>query len=156
MIPKRILLLASLFLTIIAPATFAQDSAPAATLIKNVNIWDGTSDSLSMNANVLVENNLITAVGLSITPPEGAQGIDGGGRTLMPGLIDMHSHLCLGPGLTFFRDGYDQTAAGAYTGVTMLDYLDQGFTTVRDAGCNILAVAKAVNNGVIQCHRLRI
>ena len=132
------------FVSIILFSTslFAQDEEqPNRVLFTNVNVWDGISDSLSTNSNVLVENNLITAVGSSITLPEGTEVFDGGGRTLMPGLIDMHSHLCVGAGLTFWRDGYDQMAAGAYTGVTMLDYLDQGFTTARDAGCNILAVA---------------
>ena len=139
---------------VIAGQTFAQEEEPNRVMFTNVNVWDGTSNSLSMNTSVLIENNMITNVGTSIASVEDAEIIDGGGRTLMPGLIDMHSHLCLGPGLTFFRDAYDQMAAGAYTGITMLDYLDQGFTTVRDAGCNILAVAKAVNNGVVDGPRI--
>jgi imidazolonepropionase-like amidohydrolase len=40
-----------------------------------------------MNTNVLIEDNLIAAVGPAITLPEGTEGIDGGGRTLMSGII---------------------------------------------------------------------
>ena len=141
--------------SLLSSNVFAEgDDQPNRIIFTNVNVWDGVSESLAPNSSVLVENNLITAVGSSIALPEGTEVVDGNGRTLMPGLIDMHSHLCVGAGLTFWRDGYDQMAAGAYTGVTMLDYLDQGFTTARDAGCNILAVAKAVNNGVISGPRI--
>ena len=91
---------------------------------------------------------MITRVGGDIDAP-GAQVIDGGGRTLMPGLIDMHSHLCLQEGMTEGKSAYDQMAMGAFTAHVMLEYLDQGFTTARDAGCNILGVAKAVHQGRI-------
>ncbi len=123
------------------------------TLFTNVNVFDGTSDKLK-SQDVLIEDNLIKQVDSNIDAPEGATVIDGGGRTLMPGLIDMHSHLCVQNGLIAFRDGYDAMAAGAYTQTVLLEYLDQGFTTARDAGCNILGIAKAVNNGVIPGPRI--
>ena len=140
---------------IISSFTYAQEAEqPNRVLITNVNVWDGTSDSLTMNSNVLVENNLIAAAGPAITLPEGTEVIDGGGRTLMPGLIDMHSHFCVRDGLTYFRDGYDALTVGAYVHMGMQEYLDQGFTTARDAGCNILGIAKAVNNGILTGPRL--
>ena len=73
--------------------TFAQEEQKAEhIMITNVNVFDGFSESLQMNTNVLIENNYITDVGPSITLPEGARVIDGEGRTLTPGLIDMHTH----------------------------------------------------------------
>jgi imidazolonepropionase-like amidohydrolase len=72
----------------------------------------------------------------------------------MPGLIDMHSHLCIRNGMPEFRTEYDQMAAGAISAHALLEYLDQGFTTARDAGCNVLGVAKAVNNGDIPGPRI--
>jgi len=144
-------IVAALALLVVAgltPAIAQEDEAPPQILITNVNVWDGTSRGLQNDMNVLITGNLIESVSKSKPSAPGATVIDAGGRTLMPGLIDMHSHLCLGPGLTFFRDAYDQMAAGAWTANALLDYLDQGFTTARDAGCNILAVAKAVNNGL--------
>ena len=133
---------------------FAEEEAPRQVLFKNVNVFDGVSHKLINNASVLVEGNLIKTVSQQAIKAEGAYVVDGGGRTLMPGLIDMHSHLCLENGMLVFRDGYDAMAAGAWTGYAMGDYLDQGFTTVRDAGCNILAIAKAVNNGIIAGPRI--
>lgn len=123
-------------------------------LITNVNVWDGKSRRLQNDVNVLITDNLIESVSSSLPDATGATVIDGGGRTLMPGLIDMHSHLCIRDGMTFFRDAYDQMAAGANTAHAMLDYLDQGFTTARDTGCNILGIAKAVNNGLFPGPRL--
>ncbi len=43
---------------------------------------------------------------------------------------------------------------GARAHVSMMQYLDQGFTTARDAGCNILGIAKAINNGLLEGSRL--
>ncbi|KAE9625565.1 amidohydrolase family protein [Parasedimentitalea maritima] len=131
----------------------AQDE-PRQVLFTNVNIFNGVDDGLIENASVLVEGNLIKTVSTDPISAEGAYTVDGEGRTLMPGLIDMHSHLCFRNGMLEFRDGYDQMAAGAYTAFAMNDYLDQGFTTVRDAGCNILGVAKAVNNAIIPGPRI--
>ena len=95
-----------LLVCLLAPATaYAQEAEePNRILFTNVNVFDGVSESLAMNTNVLVEDNLIAAVGSSITLPEGAEVIDGGGRTLMPGLIDSHTHI--------YATGVFQTFAG--------------------------------------------
>ena len=106
------------------------------------------------NASVLVEGNLIKTISADPIEAPDAYTVDGEGRTLMPGMIDMHSHLCLRDGMLTFRDDYDQMTAGANTAHVMLEYLDQGFTTARDAGCNILSIAKAVNNGLFPGPRI--
>ncbi|MCP3994965.1 MAG: amidohydrolase family protein, partial [bacterium] len=131
----------SLVLILGAPAIAEDMEAPSQVLIKNVNVWDGTSDGLQNGMNVLIEGNLVKEISSGASAGPGATVIDGGGRTLMPGLIDMHSHLCIRDGMTFFRDAYDQMAAGANTAHALLEYLDQGFTTARDTGCNILGIA---------------
>jgi imidazolonepropionase-like amidohydrolase len=138
----------SLCLMLITVSTVtAREEGASKTLFTNVKIFDGIREQL-MDGAVLVEGNRITAVGRNLDA-SGAQVIDGGGRTLMPGLIDMHSHMCIYNGLPFFRDGYDAQAVGAYTYKTGMDYLQQGFTTTRSAGCNDLGIAKAINNGVL-------
>jgi imidazolonepropionase-like amidohydrolase len=131
-----------------------QDDAPRQVLFTNVNIFNGVDGELMQNGSVLVEGNLIKTISAEPIDAPGAFTVDGDGRTLMPGMIDMHSHLCIRNGMLQFRDGYDQMAAGAYVAIAMQDYLDQGFTTVRDAGCNILGVAKAVNNGIVPGPRI--
>ena len=137
------------------PATASQsgEEAPPRMLITNVGVWDGTSDSVATGTEVLIEGNMIKAVGAGLDRT-GATVVDGGGRTLMPGLIDMHSHLSIHEGMVDGRTNFDQMAMGGLTAHRMVDYLDQGFTTARDAGGNMLGVAKAVNLGRIPGPRI--
>jgi imidazolonepropionase-like amidohydrolase len=144
--------LAALFGAI--PTATAEDEAPRQVLFTNVNIFDGVKGGLIENGSVLVEGNLIRQVSSGPISAPGAFTVDGEGRTLMPGLIDMHAHLCLRDGIPWARTDYDQMLAGAYTSHALLDYLDQGFTTTRDTGCNVLGIAKGVNNGVIPGPRI--
>jgi imidazolonepropionase-like amidohydrolase len=122
---------------------------PRQVLFTDVQVFDGVNPELIDNASVLVEGNLIKTVSAEpINAPE-AFTVEGEGRVLMPGLIDMHSHMCIYNGLPYFRDAYDAQTVGAYTYQVGLDYLQQGFTTTRSAGCNDLGIAKAINNGIL-------
>ena len=114
---------------------FAEGDALPQTLFTNVNIFDGKSDKLAMGMSVLVEGNLIKQVGKDVKARDDAKTIDGGGRTLMPGLIDTHQHLMLGgpDGLQTARDNYDFALSGAIAALAMRDHiLMKGFTSVRD------------------------
>jgi imidazolonepropionase-like amidohydrolase len=71
------------------PAASAQE-ASRVFAIKNVRVFDG--NAVTQNATVLVENGLIKAVGKNLAVPAGAEVIDGAGHTLLPGLIDSHTH----------------------------------------------------------------
>ncbi|MGL5361545.1 MAG: amidohydrolase family protein, partial [Bosea sp. (in: a-proteobacteria)] len=73
----------------------AQAAAPpAATLFTNVNVFDGKSPKRAMGMTVLVEQGKISWIRPGkVAGPAGATVIDGGGRTLMPGLIDNHMHI---------------------------------------------------------------
>jgi len=112
-----------------------EEQKPQQVLFTNVNVFDGKSDSLNEGVDVLVEGNLIKAVGKSAKAVKGAQVIDGNGRTLMPGLIDNHVHLSL-TGATLSIIENDMTWEDiAYNAVPVAEmYLMEGFTTVRDAG----------------------
>ena len=70
---------------------------PQQVLFKNVNVFNGT-DARLYDVEVLIENNLIKKVGKSINARTDATVIDGGGRTLMPGMHDQHcmSSECFG------------------------------------------------------------
>ena len=83
-------------LALAAGAAHAQSPQPTAVLIENVRIFNGTSERLSAPSNVLVVGNAIKAISTApIAAPENAAvtRIAGGGRTLMPGLIDAHTHV---------------------------------------------------------------
>ena len=102
-------------------AAQAQDDEPRQVLFTNVNIYNGIDGELMQNGSVLVEGNLIKTVSAEPISASGAYTVDGEGRTLMPGLIDMHSHLCLRNGMLEFRDGYDQMAALCRGGAQFAD-----------------------------------
>jgi imidazolonepropionase-like amidohydrolase len=114
---------------------FAQDEEqPNRIMFTNVNVFNGVSENLEMNTNVLVEGNLVKSIGSTISLPEGTEIIDGEGRTLMPGLIDMHSHLAVAAKSMVEFENTPWDAIGARTAATAEDTLMDGFTTVRDAG----------------------
>lgn len=75
----------------------AQETEPKSkrTLISNVNIFDGVNDTLHQGMQALIKDNLIEIVSadpVAIIQSDNVAMIDGGGRTLMPGLIDSHVH----------------------------------------------------------------
>ncbi|EKO3836608.1 metal-dependent hydrolase family protein [Vibrio harveyi] len=134
---------------------FALNANAASTLFTNVDVFNGTDEKLLQNQNVLVVDNMIKEISPKpIKADKQTTTINGEGLTMIPGLIDMHSHMCIQEGMLVGRDGYDQMAMGARAHVSMMQYLDQGFTTARDAGCNILGIAKAINNGLLEGPRL--
>ena len=118
-----------------APAEEAPSPEPVRVLFENVNIFDGISKQLREQMSVLVEGNLIQSIARRIENSPGATVIDGGGRTLMPGLIDSHAHLNLTGLFQRIEDaqgaGWDEI--GAMSAANARDYLLDGYTTVRDA-----------------------
>jgi imidazolonepropionase-like amidohydrolase len=128
----------------------AQDSEPAQILFKNVNVFDGTSDKLTMGVDVLVTGNLIGKVDKALSADEGATVIDGEGRTLMPGMIENHAHLMLmGPSLPAMESMVTWEDFAIH-GTKMAEmYLNQGFTTVRDAGGGNGGLQRAIDSGMI-------
>ena len=150
---KRIAMIAALSALVgVVPVfspTLAADK-PNQVLITNIDVWDGRADAVSKGVDVLIEGNLVKQVGKNIQAPD-AYKVDGQGGTVMPGMIDMHAHHAIHEGMLEGRNSYDQMAIGAISGLRLREYLDQGFTSSRDAGGNVLGLAKAqqVKNAVI-------
>jgi imidazolonepropionase-like amidohydrolase len=118
----------------------------------NVRIFDGTSDQLSGPRNVLVRGNTIARISVEPLPTDRRADtvlIDGGGRTLMPGLIDAHWHTMLvrpTPASALTDDvGYTNLTAGAEA----TDTLMRGFTTVRDLGGPAFGLKRAIDEGIV-------
>ena len=132
------------------------NAAPApTTLFKNVRIFSGTGDSLSAASNVLVKGNRIARISTSdIAPEAGTTVIDGGGRTLMPGLIDMHWHSMFAVAplaeVETADNGYINILAAAESTRTLM----RGFTTVRDVGGSSFALKRAVDEGQLPGPRI--
>ena len=133
----------------------ARPSTPtggAVTLFQNVRIFDGKGTTLSGPRNVLVRGNKIERISTDPIPTDRSATtmlIDGGGRTLMPGLIDMHWHTMLvrpTPAALLAGDiGHLNLVAGAEA----TDTLMRGFTTVRDMGGPAFGLKRAVDENTV-------
>ncbi len=126
-------------------------------LFQNVHIFDGKSGLLSTPANVLIRGNKIeTITGSSIQASQiaGARVIEGGGRTLMPGLIDAHWHAFMAA--TPMADlqtadlGYLNLLAGRQVSETLM----RGFTSVRDMAGPVFGLKRAIDSGTITGPRI--
>ncbi len=82
-----------------------------ATVIRNATILTAAGPVIERGA-ILIENGRISAVGQSVTAPEGAVVIEAGGKWITPGIIDTHSHLGVypAPGIESTQDGNEMTS----------------------------------------------
>jgi imidazolonepropionase-like amidohydrolase len=133
----RIMLVAALcgLSLMLQSARAADEKELPQTLFQNVNIFNGTEDKLYENHQVLVEGNLIKAISASeIETRDGATVIDGGGRTLMPGMIDGHAHVMINAHFDTVEKDMDLTDLAYRAKVVVERFLLDGFTSVRDMG----------------------
>jgi imidazolonepropionase-like amidohydrolase len=154
----------AMLVPILLPPTLAQNepSPPRATVLHAAHLLDVKNGKLVTPAEVLVQGNRIVEVGSQVNHPVGAQVIDLGDRTLLPGLIDAHVHLFLHPGaedLQTVEESVPQRTVMAT--LAARDDLMAGFTAERDmgtegAGSADTAVRDAINSGRIPGPRLRI
>ncbi|KRA03738.1 hydrolase [Achromobacter sp. Root565] len=137
-----------------APPPTAQAAPDSRILFENVRVFDGLSGDLSPASSVLVHGNVIEKVSRDKIAADGARVIDGGGRTLMPGLIDMHWHsMFVGVPIAVAMT-QDPTYLNIVAGVEARKTLMRGFTTVRDLGGSAFSLKLAVDQGVIPGPRI--
>lgn len=142
--------------TILSPEAYSQTAPqPGATLFQNVHIFDGTGSALSPSSNVLVKGKIIERISTApIDAEPGTKVIAGGGRTLMPGLIDAHWHamlIRLSPAQAIGGDvGYNNIVAADEA----TDTLMRGFTTVRDVGGPSFGLKRAIDEGIVKGPRI--
>ena len=129
--------------------------------VKAARLIDGLGGAPISNAVVLIENDRISAVGAGLSVPPGAQVIDLGGATVLPGFIDCHTHVTGQPGDNFYEDLFKRSpideaiTAHIYAKRT----LEAGFTTIRDVGSEEfvdVALKKAINHGDIPGPRMLV
>ncbi len=158
---------ARLVLTSIAVCAAAFSSAMLSqqiTAIRCGKLIDGRSDAPVENAVILIEGNKITAVGQNLPIPGNAVVIDLSGSTVLPGLIDAHTHVLLQGDITE-EDYADQILKESIpyrtlrASVSCKTALMHGFTTIRDLESEGAMFAdvdlkKAVNDGIIDGPRM--
>ena len=145
-------------------SALAAAQPPAVTAIRAGALLDGKSDQLRRNQVILIRGHRIEAVGdaASVPIPSGAQVIDLSRATVLPGLIDTHTHI--------FLQGYDpdydtqllkqgMAYRSARAVVAARRALEQGFTTLRDletegAGYGDVGIKRAIEDGHIPGPRM--
>jgi len=161
------LLLSAASIVLPAQAPPGAGSAAQSVLLRPARVFDAVSPAPHEGWAVLVTGNRIAAAGpaAAIKAPAGTKAVDLPGTTLMPGLIDAHSHIFLHPyNEATWNDqvmketlAYRTIAAVIYCRDTLL----AGFTSLRDLGTEgaeyaDVSVQKAVNDGRIPGPRLQV
>lgn len=129
----------------------AQDDPPRAVVLQAARVLDVVRGGFVAPPRVLVVGDRVTAVG-AFDVPDGATTIELGDRTLLPGLIDCHTHLCFDlDAKTFERTTTETPAEAALRGARNAKLtLEAGFTTVRDLGARgfaDVALMRAIERG---------
>lgn len=164
----RRLTVAVLFFLLLSPAhSLAQDAEPHLVVLRAAKMLDVKAQKVVPNAVVIVEGDKIKQVGSGIAVPAGAKVIDLGNATLLPGLVDVHTHLL--QNYDFALGGDDNNMAltvaqmspaeRALLGAKMgREDLEAGITTVRDVGNSGIngdvALRDAINRGWVSGPRI--
>jgi imidazolonepropionase-like amidohydrolase len=150
--------------TLLPIAARAQQPAGKSYVLKAARMFDGKSNAITSPGEVIVTDGKIVGVGASATVPAGAEVIDLGDATLLPGFIDAHTHLTM-----MYREDYtkamldglqesipEQAIDGiANARITLM----AGFTTVRDVGSSDfldVGLRNSINKGNVPGPRMLI
>ena len=151
------------FLFSLSAAVAAAQTSPSRVMVLHAaRVLDVEAGRMIAPGEVLVEGDRIREVGAAVRHPAGAETIDLGNRTLLPGLIDAHVHLFLHPGAEDLQTVQESVPQRTLTAVLAArDDLMAGFTAERDmgtegAGSADTAVRNAIDQGLFPGPRLRI
>ena len=148
---------------LLAVAILARGAEPEhVTVIKAARLFDGNSETVTSGAIVIMKGSKIEAVGRDLPAPAGAEVIDLGDATLLPGFIDAHVHLTGESSENWFRDFYQgivrlPAEQALYAASFARKTLEAGFTTVRNVGANDyvdVGLRNAINSGVAEGPRI--
>ncbi|HEY3566687.1 MAG TPA: amidohydrolase family protein [Thermoanaerobaculia bacterium] len=152
--------LAGLALAFLPLAAAAPEPAPKIIAVRTGRLIDGQGGPPIRNAVILIQGDRVTAAGPGLAIPAGAEVIDLSRKTVLPGLIDCHTHLTQQSG-DYYEDLFRRSpidkaiVAPVYARRT----LEAGFTTVRDVGAAEfidVALRNAINRGDVPGPRMLV
>ena len=149
-IVERFWMCAALGTLVAAQPAAGQAPQAAAVVFENVRVFNGRSSTLSPPSNVLVLGNTIKSVSQApiAAPPSPVIRIDGGGRTLMPGLIDAHTHIMFAAVPQHLLLTSDAAFINVAATKAAADMLMRGFTSVRDMGGPVFGLKRGIDAGL--------
>ena len=150
---KRIVL-GSVFSILAGGLLLAQPRTPL--VLKAARLFQATSQQVTSPGLVLVDGTQIIGVGVGTPVPRGAEVIELGDATLLPGFIDAHVHLSMEMSTNWHRDFYEgmmrfPAEQAQYAALYARRTLEAGFTTVRDLGSEhylSLGLRNAIRDGI--------
>jgi imidazolonepropionase-like amidohydrolase len=159
--PRRTAVVIALALAVMAIDTVLAQAPPAqarkSVAIRAGRLIDPDSGTATANQIILVEGERITAIGPDLTIPAGADVIDLSKLTVLPGLVDAHTHLALTykeipeNNIYYFTFVSDSTAIRAIQAASSaMQLLASGFTVVRDVGNNGMYADTALRAAIEQ------
>src|SRR5262245_42501693 len=137
-----------------------QNRPPERTAIKAGRLIDTKNGTVIENAVILVEGDKIASVGVGLNIPAGVEIIDLKDKTVLPGLIDCHTHITAQPG-NYYEDTFRRSPidVAIIAHVYARRTLEAGFTTVRDVGASEfidVALRNAINRGDVAGPRMQV
>jgi len=155
------LVLAAAVAGALSPAVASDVAKPNVVAIRAGKLVDVVGGTVLKDQTIIITGERITSVGptASAKVPAGAEMIDLSAQTVLPGLIDMHTHLTADPMLSGYNSlGVSDTRAALYGVRTARQTLEAGFTTVRNVGASgfgDVALRDAINDGDFIGPRMR-
>jgi len=123
-------------------------------ILKNARVLDADHERDDGRFSIVIDGDAIREVTREPVEASGAQVIDVGGKTVMPGMIDCHVHVIASVAHLGNNSRLPNTFAVLRAVPILAGMLDRGFTTVRDAGGADYALSRAIEDGVIAGPRL--
>ena len=123
-------------------------------ILKNARVLDADHERDDGRYSIVIDGDTIREVTREPAEASGAQVIDVGGKTVMPGMIDCHVHVIASVAHLGNNSRLPNTFAVLRAVPILAGMLDRGFTTVRDAGGADYALSRAIEDGVIAGPRL--
>jgi len=141
----------------VAPPLSAQESPQTVTLFQNVRVFDAAKGKLTAPRNVLILGNKIAKISADPIPTDRRADtvlIDGAGRTLVPGLIDAHTHIMFNtlPQQALLTGDAVFVSVAATKAAT--DMLMRGFTSIRDMGGPAIGLKRGIDMGLVAATRI--
>ncbi|HWG01233.1 MAG TPA: amidohydrolase family protein [Trebonia sp.] len=117
------------------------------TILRNASVLDPASGTLTPGQSIAIEGNRIADIGSKLTGPDDATIHDAKGRTVMPGLIDAHTHPAIVDEDVFGLAEWPPAYVAARASRVLAGMLSRGFTSIRDVGAGEMGLARAIEEG---------